>query len=140
MEPQTAITMATTTHPQYPTSKPISPLPLLTTHLRDVKTLICILTGSDLHLSAPLIDASLSSSVDLFVPSEYGLDTSNEKIRDLLPPYRTRFEIQEKLRASGMRWKAIYAGIGLEEGMKTDGVLALMRFGGVWLFFLGRRR
>lgn len=87
--------------------------------------LICILTGSDLHLSGPLVDAASSAGIKLFIPSEYGLNTSNSKIRELLPPYRTRYEVQEKLRGSGMSWKAIYSGIVLEDAMKTDGVLGI---------------
>ena len=87
--------------------------------------MICTLTGSDLHLSSPLVDAACAAGVKLFIPSEYGLDTSNSSIRALLPPYRTRFEIQEKLRASGIEWKAIYSGIGLEDAMKTDGVMGI---------------
>ncbi|PVH86459.1 hypothetical protein DL98DRAFT_510523 [Cadophora sp. DSE1049] len=94
-------------------------------HFQGVDTIICTLTGSDLHLSGPLIDAAPAAGIKLFIPSEYGLDTSNSKIIELLPPYRTRFEIQEKLRASRMGWKAIYSGIGLEEAMKADGVMGV---------------
>lgn len=89
------------------------------------EALICVLTGSDLHLSGPLVDAASSAGIKLVIPSEYGLDTSNPKIRELLPPYRTRFEVQEKLRRSGMGWRAIYSGIVLEDAMKTDGVLGI---------------
>ncbi|KAH7342470.1 hypothetical protein BKA65DRAFT_504176 [Rhexocercosporidium sp. MPI-PUGE-AT-0058] len=94
-------------------------------HLHGVDTIVCTLTGPDLHLSGPLVDAASAAKVKLFIPSEYGLDTSNSKIRDLLPPYRTRFEIQKKLEASGMNWQAIYSGIGLEDAMKTDGVMGI---------------
>ncbi|KAG4440328.1 hypothetical protein IFR05_004180 [Cadophora sp. M221] len=97
----------------------------LQAYFKDVDTVICTLMGSDLHLAGPLVDAAATAGVKLFIPPEYGLDTSNSKIRDLLPPYRTRFEIQEKLRASGMDWRAIYSGIGLEDAMKTDGVMGI---------------
>ena len=97
----------------------------LQSHFKGVETVICTLTGSDLHLSGPLIDAASTAGIKLFIPAEYGLDTSNAKIRALLPPYRTRFEIQEKLRASGMDWRAVYSGIGLEDAMKTDGVMGI---------------
>ncbi|KAH6724489.1 NmrA-like family-domain-containing protein [Leptodontidium sp. MPI-SDFR-AT-0119] len=97
----------------------------LQAYFKGVDTVICTLTGSDLHLSGPLVDAAAAAGVKFFIPSEYGLDTSNSKIRDLLPPYRTRFEIQEKLRASGLEWKAIYSGIGLEDAMKTDGLMGV---------------
>ncbi|KAH7412709.1 hypothetical protein BKA64DRAFT_659423 [Cadophora sp. MPI-SDFR-AT-0126] len=94
-------------------------------YFQNVHTIICTLTGSDLRLSSLVIDAATAAGAKLFIPSEYGLDTSNCKVRELLPPYRTRLEIQEKLRASGMDWKAIYAGIGLEDAMKTDGVVGV---------------
>ncbi|KAE9370043.1 hypothetical protein N431DRAFT_411126 [Stipitochalara longipes BDJ] len=97
----------------------------LETYLAKTSTVICALTGSDIHLTSSIIDASSKSGVKLFIPSEYNLDTSNPKIRQLLSPYQTRFEIQQKLEQSGMTWKAIYSGIILEDGLKTDGVLGI---------------
>ncbi len=85
--------------------------------------MICCLTGSDVHLSLPLIEAAQDAGVKNFVPSEYGFDTGNEKIRALLPPYQTRFEIHERLKRSGMRWTAIYTGLMLEEALTVNGVL-----------------
>jgi hypothetical protein len=72
-----------------------------------------------------MVDAASSAGIKLFIPSEYGFDTRNAKIRALLPPYQTRFEVQEKLRASGLNWAAVYSGIALEDAMKTDGVLGI---------------
>jgi hypothetical protein len=84
------------------------------------------LHGSDIHLQAPLIDVAKSlPNIKLFMPSEYGLDTSNAKIREILPPYRTRFEVQEMLKKTNLNWRAIYSGICLEEAMKSDGVLGI---------------
>jgi NmrA-like family len=97
----------------------------LESHLANTDTVICTLTGSDVHLTPSIIDASSKAGVQLFIPSEYGLDTSNPKIRELLPPYQTRFAIQEKLIQSGLNWKAIYSGIVLEDALKTDGVLGI---------------
>jgi hypothetical protein len=97
----------------------------LESHLHNTDTVICCLIGSDVHLTSPVIDAASKAGTKLFIPSEYALDTSNAKIRELLPPYQTRFEIQEKLKRSGMNWKAIYSGVVLEEGLKTDGVLCI---------------
>ncbi|KAF2490247.1 hypothetical protein BU16DRAFT_147407 [Lophium mytilinum] len=97
----------------------------LQTHLRENDTLICYLTGSDLHLTADLIDAATAAGVKTFIPSEYGLDTSNPKVRELLHPYRMRYDTQQKLKSSGMSWTAIYSGVVLEEAMKTDGVLGI---------------
>jgi hypothetical protein len=68
-----------------------------------------------------LVEAAQNSGVKKFLPSEYGLDTGNEKIRALLPPYQTRFEIQGRLKWSGMRWTAIYSGLMLEEALKVNG-------------------
>lgn len=67
--------------------------------------------------------AAQNAGVKKFLPSEYGLDTGNEKIRALLPPYQTRFEIQGRLKWSGMCWTAIYSGLMLEEALKANGVL-----------------
>jgi hypothetical protein len=95
------------------------------THLKGQDTVICILTGSDIHLTPLLITAASSSGVKLFIPSEYGLDTSNPKIRELLPPYKTRYEIQELLKTSGLTWRAIYSGLILEDALTTDGILGI---------------
>ena len=104
--------------------------------LRGKEAIICCFTGSDIHLSGALIDvASSIPSVKFFIPSEYGLDTSNAQIRELLPPYKTRYEIQEKLKASGMKWRAIYSGLVLEDALKTDGVLGIdVMWGSVTVF------
>lgn len=85
--------------------------------------MICCLTGADVHLSLSLVEAAQNAGVKKFLPSEYGLDTGNEKIRALLPPYQTRFEIQGRLKWSGMHWTAIYSGLMLEEALKANGVL-----------------
>lgn len=70
-----------------------------------------------------MIEAAQNAGVKKFLPAEFGLDTGNEKIRSLLPPYQTRFEIQGRLKYSGMRWTAIYSGLMLEEALKENGIL-----------------
>ncbi|TVY24131.1 hypothetical protein LHYA1_G007804 [Lachnellula hyalina] len=114
--------------------------PHLTAQLRDTHTIICLLHGSDVHLQSDLISLCTSPAIAnarFFIPSEYGLDTSNPQIRSLLPPYATRFAVQEKLRSSFtcsgegggggriLRYKAIYCGLCLEESLKADGVLGI---------------
>ncbi|KAF8852233.1 hypothetical protein BDZ45DRAFT_695265 [Acephala macrosclerotiorum] len=96
---------------------------------------VCLFSGSDLHLSSMMVNAASSAKIKLFITSEFGLDTSNLKIRELLPPYQTRFEIQEKLRKSSVKWKAFYSGILLDEAMKTDGVFGVdVMWGSVVVF------
>ncbi|KAH6680144.1 hypothetical protein B0J14DRAFT_258683 [Halenospora varia] len=100
--------------------------PSLKEHLKDVEVIICILVGPDIRLSSPLLEVLPTlEKLKLFIPSEYGLDTSNPKIRELLPPYGLRWEVQEGLRKSGANWRAIYSGVTLEEGLKVDGVLSI---------------
>jgi hypothetical protein len=94
-------------------------------HLEGQDAVICILTGSDIHLTPLLITAASRSGAKVFIPSEYGLDTSNPKVRELLPPYQTRYEIQELLKTSGLNWRAIYSGLMLEDALKTDGILGI---------------
>lgn len=93
--------------------------------LQGIDTVICLFTGSDIHLSSPLISAASAAGVELFIPSEYGLDTSNPKIRELLPPYRIRFEIQDLLVKSNLRWTSLYNGLVLEEALSVDGVFGI---------------
>ncbi|KAH8667964.1 hypothetical protein BGZ60DRAFT_515419 [Tricladium varicosporioides] len=94
--------------------------------LNDAEVIICVLVGPDVRLSSPILEVLPTlEKLKLFIPSEYGLDTCNEKIRELLPPYKLRWEVQEGLRKSGVTWKALYSGITLEEGLKVDGVLSI---------------
>ncbi|KAE8446254.1 hypothetical protein EG329_012340 [Mollisiaceae sp. DMI_Dod_QoI] len=94
-------------------------------HLKGKDAVICIFNGSDIHLSSLVLDAATATGIKLFIPCEFGLDTANSKIRDLLPPYQARFQFQQQLRNSGIRWKAIYSGTMLEDALKTDGVLGI---------------
>lgn len=94
----------------------------------DQDVLITILTGPDIHLSPSLITAASTStsSVRRFLPSEYGLDTSNGHIRSLLSPYRLRWEVQEELRKQQtLEWTAVYSGSVIEEALKTEGILGV---------------
>ncbi len=95
--------------------------------LKDAEVLILLLIGSDIHFSFEFIKAASlpTSTVKLIIPSEFGLCTSNPKVREILPPYETRHLIQDELRKSGVKWKAVYSGIVLEDAMTTDGVLGL---------------
>ncbi|TVY31626.1 hypothetical protein LOCC1_G008516, partial [Lachnellula occidentalis] len=116
--------------------------PHLTAAIQDTHTIICLLHGSDTHLQPALISLCTSPSlpnIRLFIPSEYGLDTSNPHIRSLLPPYATRFAVQELLRSQShsqsqshshshkrpLRWKAIYSGLPLEEALQPSGALGI---------------
>ena len=67
-------------------------------HLSKTNTVICVFTGSDMHLTHSIIDAAAKAGVKLFIPSEYSLDTANPRNRELLPPSQVRFEIQQKLK------------------------------------------
>ncbi|TVY56350.1 hypothetical protein LSUE1_G009279, partial [Lachnellula suecica] len=110
----------------------------LKTHLKDAETIICVFQGSDVHLQAPIIDvASSLPNIKLFIPSEFGLDTSNAKVRELLPPYQTRFEVQQKLRSTALKWTAIYSGLCLEDAMKTEGVFGIDALWGSVVVFPG---
>jgi hypothetical protein len=82
------------------------------------------------------VDAAISAHVKLFIPAEFGLDTSSSKVRDVLPPYQTRFEVQGQLRKrNSIRWRAIYSGIMLEDALKTNGVLGIdVMWGSVAVF------
>ncbi|TVY31513.1 hypothetical protein LSUB1_G008496, partial [Lachnellula subtilissima] len=104
--------------------------PHLTSQLQNTHTIICVLHGSDMHLQSDLVSLCISPALPnarFFMPSEYGLDTSNPQIRSLLPPYATRFAVQEKLRShsQALRYKALYSGLCLEESLKADGVLGI---------------
>lgn len=97
----------------------------LVSNLSGKDAVVCCFEGSDLLLTSSIIDGAVKAGIKLFVPSEYGLDSSNSGIRELLPPYQTRFEALQKLQQSGMKWKAVYSGILLEDAINPDGVLGV---------------
>jgi uncharacterized protein YbjT (DUF2867 family) len=73
-----------------------------------------------------LIDASIEAGVRRFLPSEYGVDTSDQSIGELVPPLGAKNETVTYLKAketSGLSWTALIVGAFFDWVFETPGVL-----------------
>ncbi|KAM0713470.1 hypothetical protein Q7P37_010432 [Cladosporium fusiforme] len=64
-----------------------------------------------------LIDAAVQAGVKRFLPSEYGVDNTNSKARELSPVFDMKGEVIEYLRekeGEGLEWTAVPTGMWLE--------------------------
>lgn len=62
-----------------------------------------------------IINAALKAGVNYFVPSEFGLDTRNEQVAQLLPPFlvtqkRQIVEYLQSKEVGGLKWTAFVTG------------------------------
>lgn len=61
----------------------------------------------------PLIDAAIAAGVNRFIPSEFGIDTSDPQIADVIPPIQGKLDTVKYLRkkeSEGLSWTAVCVG------------------------------
>ncbi|KXH47601.1 hypothetical protein CNYM01_09452 [Colletotrichum nymphaeae SA-01] len=67
-----------------------------------------------------LIDAAIAAGVKRFIPSEFGADLQNPKIR-AFPTYRTKVEVEDylekKVRDTGLTYTYVYNSVLFDEGL-----------------------
>lgn len=70
-----------------------------------------------------LIDAAVAAGVKRFIPSEFGADLQNAKIRGF-PTYRTKVQTEQYLEKladrTGLTYTYIYNGLLLEDGLEMN--------------------
>ncbi|KIW19876.1 hypothetical protein PV08_00451 [Exophiala spinifera] len=75
-----------------------------------------------------IIDAAIEAGVRRFIPSEYGVDTSDPAVAEIAPPAGTKTEIVAYLKSkqdTGMSWSAIIVGAFFDAIFDVPGVLGL---------------
>ncbi|KAF2094362.1 hypothetical protein NA57DRAFT_17795, partial [Rhizodiscina lignyota] len=69
-----------------------------------------------------MIDAAIAAGVSRFVPSEFGDNTVDERVRDLVPLYNEKWNIAEYLRtkeSDGFSWTALITGPMFDWALKS---------------------
>lgn len=69
-----------------------------------------------------MIDAAIAAGVKRFVPSEYGIDTSDTALQEHLPPVKGKQDTVEYLQSkesAGLSWTALIVGCYFDWALKT---------------------
>jgi hypothetical protein len=86
----------------------------LATALQGQDAVLCLLGTAALAHETALIDAAVTAGVKWFVPSEFGHDTTDDKVVGLLPLFKGKTKVIDHLRtkeSSGLNWTAIITGL-----------------------------
>lgn len=83
--------------------------------LRGQDAIICAIAAHAVLQQKTIINAALKAGVKYFVPSEFGHDTRNEQLAQLLPPFlathkRQIVEYLQSKEVEGLRWNAFVTG------------------------------
>ncbi|KAL6714164.1 hypothetical protein ACLMJK_008658 [Lecanora helva] len=128
----TVLTRKESTH-TFPSSVTVKPvdydsLDSLTTALQGQDAFISALGAAALAHQLLLVEAASKAHVKRFIPSEFGCDTTNPKVRSL-PVFADKVKVQEALdkeaAAGRMTYTAVCTGPFLDWGIKVGFVLNL---------------
>ncbi len=102
------------------------------------ESLVAALKGHDAVVSAittflvgqqlPIIDAAIEAGIRRFIPSEYGVDTSDPIIGEIAPPAGTKNEVVAYLKSkqnTGMSWTALIVGAFFDAVFDLPGTLGV---------------
>ncbi|PNP48014.1 hypothetical protein TGAMA5MH_00837 [Trichoderma gamsii] len=88
--------------------------------IRGHESVISLLSVEALSLQRNLIDAAIKARATLFIPSEFGHDTTNEDVTSLLPVLGVKTEIIEYLQErekDGLNWTGIITALFFDWGL-----------------------
>ncbi|KAI1628043.1 hypothetical protein EDD37DRAFT_624079 [Exophiala viscosa] len=101
-------------------------------------SLVAALKGQDAVVSAmatfhleqqfPIIDAAAEAGVRRFIPSEYGVDTSDPSVTNLVPLTGLKRDAVERLKAkesTGMSWTGLIVGAFFDSILDMPGILGV---------------
>ncbi|KAK3045251.1 hypothetical protein LTS18_014221, partial [Coniosporium uncinatum] len=83
---------------------------------------ISTIATDSLAVQQTIIDAAAEAGVKRFIPSEYGIDTSNPTAPDYVPGTKLKQDVHARLRTKesmGMSWTAIIVGVWFDWGIGT---------------------
>jgi len=89
---------------------------------KDQDAVVSTIATDSLAVQQTIIDAAAEAGVKRFIPSEYGLDTSNPIASDYIPGTKLKQDVHARLRAKesmGMSWTAIIVGLWFDWGMAS---------------------
>ncbi|OQN99031.1 hypothetical protein B0A48_14892 [Cryoendolithus antarcticus] len=88
--------------------------------IRGHASVVSLLSAGVLELQINIIDAAVEAGATLFIPSEFGHDTTNEDVSRLLPVFGAKAGIVEYLRERekhGLRWTGIITALFFDWGL-----------------------
>nr|OQO15773.1 hypothetical protein B0A51_16741 [Rachicladosporium sp. CCFEE 5018] len=88
--------------------------------IRGHASVISLISAGALELQKNIIDAAIEAGATLFIPSEFGHDTTNEDVSRLLPVFGAKAGIIEYLRGKerdGLSWTGIITALFFDWGL-----------------------
>ncbi|KAL6835502.1 NmrA-like family domain-containing protein [Trichoderma camerunense] len=70
-----------------------------------------------------MADAAVAAGVQWFIPSEFGHDTTNPRVVEVLPPFYEKVKIIDHLRSrekDGLNWTSLHTGFFFDFGLTFD--------------------
>ncbi|KPM37518.1 hypothetical protein AK830_g9037 [Neonectria ditissima] len=88
-----------------------------------VSTVSSIVVGQTLSLQKTIIDAAIKAGVQVFVPSEYGIDTADPAAPKYIPFLQDKVDILNYLKSQEdkISWVAIISGLMFDWGLHIPG-------------------
>ncbi|KAF2272910.1 NAD(P)-binding protein, partial [Westerdykella ornata] len=89
-----------------------SSLDSLTAAFKDQDAVVSLVGPAFLAKQTILVDAAIAAGVKLFLPSEYGSDTADERLREVVPMFEVKKNIVDylKQREDKISWSAVIVG------------------------------
>ena len=84
--------------------------------LQGQDAVLSLITPSQVSKEELIVDAAIKAGVKYYIPSEFGHDTTDPKVLELLPIFKAKTEITKKLvsHEAKMGWTAIVTGLFLD--------------------------
>ncbi|KAE8421392.1 hypothetical protein BDV36DRAFT_247847 [Aspergillus pseudocaelatus] len=88
-----------------------------------ISTVSSIVPGDALAIQKTFVDAAIAAGVQVFVPSEYGVDTSNRSAPEYIPFLADKLQILDYLKSKQdqISWIAICSGSMFDWGLNIPG-------------------
>ncbi|KAE8374387.1 hypothetical protein BDV26DRAFT_300267 [Aspergillus bertholletiae] len=88
-----------------------------------VSTVSSIIPGDALAIQKTFVDAAIAAGVKVFIPSEYGVDTSNRSAPEYIPFLADKLQTLDylKSRQDQISWTAIISGSMFDWGLNIPG-------------------
>jgi hypothetical protein len=90
---------------------------------QDQDAVLCLVSVADITAEITMADAAAAVGVQWFIPSEFGHDTANPRVVELLPLFQEKVKIVDHLRLKekdGLSWTSLHTGFFLDFGLTFD--------------------
>ena len=87
---------------------------------------VCLVATSGLKAELTMVDAAAAAGVKWFIPSEFGHNTSDPRVIELLPLFSEKVKVVDHLRTKekdGLSWTGIHTALFFDWGLEKSTVL-----------------